>query len=143
MPAEIPTPIPLGSPHVVDRPHFDRFGLGYAKPYRADQRDYERRPIARDVWLVDGSCQSILRCRTNDISDAGLHADAPVGFGLGIGQRYEVRIADSQPGRPPFSGHIKSLGYATVIRTELYAIGADSDRVGFAVRFDVPQLIDV
>ncbi|HUN80960.1 MAG TPA: hypothetical protein VMV81_05550 [Phycisphaerae bacterium] len=143
MPAEIPTPIPVGSPHLHDRPNFDRFGLGYAKPYRADQRDYERRPIARDAWLVDGGSHSILRCRTNDISDAGLHADAPIGFGLGVGQRYEVRIAETQAGRPPFSGRIKSLGYGTVIRTELYAEGGESDRVGFAVRFDVPQLIDV
>src|SRR5262245_8804607 len=94
MPAEIPTPIPLGSQHLAARPQFDRVGLRYAKPYRADQRDYERRPITRDVWLVDGASQNILRCRTNDVSDAGLHADAPIGFGLGVGQRYELRIAD-------------------------------------------------
>ena len=42
----------------------------------------------------------------------------------------------------PF-GRVKSLGYGTVIRTELYAAGSESDRVGFAIRFDVPQLIDL
>jgi hypothetical protein len=108
-----------------------------------DQRDYERRPFARDIWLIDGSSQNILRCRTNDVSDAGLHADAPIGFGLGVGQRYELRIAEAPNTRPTPFGRVKSLGYGTVIRTELYAVGSETDRVGFAIRFDVPQLIDI
>ncbi len=141
MAVNLPLPIPVGSPHLAEPPIFERWGLN--KVRRLDKRDYSRRSLARDLWLIDNHAQSVLRCRTDDISDAGLHASAPIGFGLAIGQRYELRIARGELTRA-LPGHFgKSLGYATVIRTEMHIDDGRSDRVGFAVRFDVPQLIDV
>lgn len=106
-----------------------------------DQREYARRSVECDVWLIDGEAQYVLRCKTNDVSDAGLHVIAPIGFGLAVGQRFEARMAAPHtPG--PMSTHIAaSLGYATVIRTEIKVDNSKSDRVGCALRFDVPQLI--
>src|SRR5262245_43434453 len=78
---ELPTPIPIGSPHVATPPTFDRWGLGPWRAQRTDRRDYTRRMLACDLWLLDLSGQSVLRCKTDDISDAGLHATAPIGFG--------------------------------------------------------------
>ncbi len=140
---KLPTPMPLGSPHVAKPPMFDRWGLGPGHTDRRDQREYARRHIQCDIWLVDTTSQSVLRCKTDDIADAGLRATAPVGFGLAIGQRYEVRIAGPQS-HGAVSAHLaRSLGYATVVRTEIKVCDERPDRVGCALRFDVPQLIAV
>lgn len=146
MSTQLPTPIPLGAAHLSSPPLFEQSGLlsGSRRFNRLDHRDYARRPVQVDVWLVDPQTQTILRCKTRDVSDAGLHAIAPIGFGLAIGQRYEARIVSTPPGKPISPNHItKSLGYGTVIRTEMQANGDHEDRIGFALRFDVPQLLPV
>ena len=137
------TPIPVGPAH-LGRPHaFENWKLANRRANRLDQRDYTRRGIACDVWLTDVGSRSVLRCKTDDISDAGLHATAPVGYGLAVGQRYEVRIARQDAMSHDSLPVTKTLGYATVIRTEMRIGGERPDRVGFAVRFDVPQLLPV
>lgn len=140
---KLPTPFPVGSPHVAKPPRFDYWGLGPGHTDQHEQREYARRDIECDVWLVDAASQSILRCRTNDISDAGLHATAPVGFGLAVGQRYEVRIASRQSDGAVSPHLAQTLGYGTIIRTEIRVGDDHPDRVGCALRFDVPQLIPV
>ncbi len=144
MSTHLPTPIPLGGSHVATPPIFERYSSGTRRVNRLDQRDYSRRPVAADIWLIDSQSQTILRCKTTDISDAGLHASAPIGFGLAVGQRYEARIAGPAAGARAANQQLgKSLGYATVIRTEMQVQGDSNDRIGFAVRFDVPQLLPV
>jgi hypothetical protein len=78
----------LPPPDVAKPPMFDRWGLGPGRADRRDQREYARRRIKCDLWLIDGASQAVLRCKTNDIADAGLHATAPIGFGLAVGQRF-------------------------------------------------------
>lgn len=141
MSVNLPTPIPLGSPHLSEPPMFDRWGLGFGR-HRTDRRDYMRRSVACDLCLLDLSGRSVLRCETDDVSDAGLHALAPIGFGLAVGQRYEVRVLGDS-GDMVSNPLGVSLGYATVIRTEVQTFVAESGRVGFALRFDVPQLLPV
>lgn len=136
----LPTPIPIGSPHVVKPPLFDRWGLGRN---RTDRRDYTRRQMTCDVWLLDLSGQSVLRCKTEDVSDAGLQATAPIGYGLAVGQRFEVRIANTEDAALVSDHFGASLGYGTVIRTAVKIVTPEQDRIGFAVRFDVPQLLPV
>lgn len=142
MPVQVPTPIPVGSPYLKSPPMLDRWGLLSGDSMR-DQRNYLRRGVQCDLWLVDGASQSVVRCKTDDISDAGVFATAPVGYGLAVGQRYEIRIAAT----PEFAGtspyQAPSLGYGTVIRLEFDVAKGESHRVGFAIRFDVPQLIPV
>jgi len=139
-PAVAPTSAVGRAPTVLDYRVFNprRFN-------RLEQRDYARRSLACDVWLIDSHTRSVLRCKTEDICDAGLHATAPIGFGLAVGQRYEVRMAktdgETPRGIPGSLG--KSLGYATVIRTEMHVEGGRQDRVGFALRFDAPQLLPI
>jgi len=134
---------PIGSPHVAKPPLIDRWGLGPGDAGQRDQRDYMRRRIECDMWLIDPLSQSVTRCMTGDISDAGLHATAPVGFGLAVGQRYEVRIACRQSDVTSSPHLAKSLGFATVIRARIKTGEGKPDRVGCALRFDVPQLIPV
>lgn len=109
----------------------------------SDHREYARRPVHCDVWLIDAASQCVLRCKTDDVSDAGLHVTAPLGYGLAVGQRFETRIA-GVPVAAPGPTHLgSSLGYATVIRTEIKVGERHSDRVCCALQFDAPQLIPV
>lgn len=139
-----PTPIPLGSPHLADPPMFDRWGLLKDDRSARDRRVYNRRDVRCDVWLMDVHSGSVVRCRTDDISDAGLRCTSPVGYGLGVGQRYEIRIASRDAAHAPSSKELlPSLGYGTVVRLELRRDMGDAHRVGFAIRFDTPQLLPV
>ena len=143
MPADLPTPIPIGSPHLEQPPMFDQWGLLPHGLDHQERRSYSRRPAQCDLWLIDVAAQTIIRCKTDDVSDAGLHATSPLGYGLAIGQRFEARIAETEPAQAASAFLAPSLGYATVIRIEIDVTGPSAHRVGFAVRFDVPQLVQV
>ncbi len=140
---QLPTPIPLGSPYLDTPPMLDRWGVLGRDAKGRDQRIYERKKVACDLWLVEIASNYCIRCRTSDISDAGVFATAPIGFGLGVGQRYEIRIASTPEYSSTSARLAPSLGYGTVIRHEVDVTGNDSHRVGLAIRFDVPQLIPV
>jgi len=141
MPPGLPTPIAVGTPRAASPPTFEPWRWGSTRSNRRERRDYARRRVACDLWLIDLESQSVLRCKTDDISDAGLCASAPIGFGLAVGQRYEVRISSSS-NAPPTSPHVAaSLGYGTILRSGIEVLKDRQDRVGFAVRFDVPQLL--
>lgn len=144
MSTQIPTPIPLGAPHLINPPIFDRTASPSRRRNGLDNRSYSRRDIEVDIWLYDPKTQSILRCRTDNVSDAGIHASAPIGYGLAVAQRFEARIANSaEPGLTGFDQLSKTLGYGTIVRTEMRLSGDREDRIGFAIRFDVPQLLPV
>jgi len=141
--SNLPTPVPVGSPHIGRPPLFGTVRSRQKHGESEEKRDYARRQMDCDVWLLDLQSQSVLRCKTDDICDAGLHASSPVGFGLAIGQRYEVRVADRHGIHVISPQLAKSLGYGTIVRTELRINDDDPHRVGFALRFDLPQLIPV
>lgn len=145
MSTHLPTPIPIGGLHLASPHTFETWtATGTRRTNRLDQRDYTRRDIACDLWLIDVGTQSTVRCKVNNVSDAGLFASAPIGFGLAVGQRFEARLANTSAGALLSSQQIsKSLGYGTVIRTEMQVHGEDDDRINFALRFDVPQLLPV
>lgn len=136
-----PMPIPVGSPHVRQRPMLDRWGLLSQDSKLIERRAYSRRKAGFDLWLIDTPSESVVRCKTNDVCDAGLHATSPIGFGLAIGQRFETRIADTKLADRSSPQLAPSLGYATIVRIELQADRGESHRIGFALRFDVPQLV--
>jgi len=128
---------------VAKLPTFDHWRSGPRQGDREEKRDYSRRSIRCNLWMIDVESQSVLRCKTNDISDAGLNASAAIGFGLAIGQRYELRIANGGAGGVSSPHLATPLGYGTVVRSGIEVDEGEVDRVGFAVRFDVPQLIPV
>jgi hypothetical protein len=118
-----------------------RLGIATARTTTADRREYNRRRAEFDLWLIDANSQSVLRCKTDNVSDAGMHVTAPIGFGLAVGQRFEARIATPQPSGVASAPLAASLGYTTVVRTEIAVGDGRPDRVGCAVLFDVPQLL--
>lgn len=143
MPPDLPIPIPLGSPHAAKPPMFDRWGLLSRNINRQDRRIYSRRHVKLDVWLIDVASQTVLRCKANDISDAGLHATSPIGYGLAVGQRFEARIANTNGPEAKSPYLAPCLGYVTIVRVEFDLERPDRHRIGFALRFDVPQLVPV
>ena len=140
MSSDSPISISADSPRRVRAPRRSR-GVLAANQTSRDHREYSRHPVECDVWLIDGESQYVLRCRTDDVSDAGLHVTAPIGFGLAIGQRFEARIATPHVAGPMSAHLASSLGYATVIRTAIKVGDHRPDRVGCALQFDVPQLV--
>lgn len=144
MSTHIPTPIPLGGSHLTAPPAFDRSSFASRRRNGLDNRSYSRRNVEVDLWLYDPKSQTILRCRTDNVSDAGLHGSAPIGFGLAVAQRFEARMANvAEHGRGGYDQLSKSLGYGTIVRTEMRINGNQEDRISFALRFDVPQLLPV
>ena len=138
-----PTPIPLGSPHIAEPPMFPQFGYrDLDAAGQSNRRRYMRRQVDCEIFLVDRQTNNVLRCRTDDISDAGIRATGPIGYGLAVGQRYEVRIASGRADRIASMEMIPTLGFASVARLEI-DVQRGSHRVGFALKFDVPQLIPV
>ena len=59
---------------------------------------------------------------------------APIGFGVAVGQRYELLLSDDESGGPAADlmgeGH-----YVTVVRTQVELNGSE-DHVGVGLRFD-------
>lgn len=118
-----------------------RMGSTSVRTATVDRREYNRRGAELDLWLIDANSQSVLRCKTDNVSDAGMHITAPIGFGLAVGQRFEARIATPRPSGVASAPLAASLGYTTVVRTEIRVGDGRPDRVGCAVLFDVPQLL--
>jgi hypothetical protein len=109
----------------------------WAFPGFDEKREYARWRAACDLWLLDLEGLTVVRCQTDDISQGGLHATIPIGYGLAVGQRYELRIRPNGEGRDAASPGWTAC-YGTVIRTRLLTDGK-KDRLGFALRFDMPQ----
>ncbi len=143
MSSQPPTPIPVGSPHVRQAPMFQPVQTPWSDADRQEQRAYTRRSVACDLWLIDTGWQSVVRCKTANVSDAGLYGRSPIGYGLAIGQRYEVRVADTHAAGQIPPDLAPSLGYATVVRTELDVDSQNAHGIGFALRYDVPQLLPI
>ncbi|MCG3131077.1 MAG: hypothetical protein FLDDKLPJ_01852 [Phycisphaerae bacterium] len=100
----------------------------------------ERRTCSRadqrwDVTLVRDDGAAIGPYKSDNISESGLHVTVPVGYGLAVGQRYEVLIRESASsgGNCGFDDGI----YATVVRTQVKA-GGDQHCVGVGLRLDQP-----
>lgn len=135
---------PIGSPHTVDPPMFPHFGFkDLSDQSSRDKRIYSRRRKACPVFLIDRQENNVMRCRAEDIGDGGLYGTSPIGYGLGVGQRYEVRIACAEDQQVSSPDLVPSLGFATVTRVEMNVDGGDHHRIGFAMKFDVPQLLPI
>ncbi len=105
-----------------------------------ERRDTSRWPARCDVWLLDLEGMTVLRCQTDNVSSGGLHCTLPIGYGLAVGQRYELRIRRS-PDESPTARSSWTGCYGTIIRTRLISEGG-VDRLAVALRFDSAQIFD-
>ncbi len=103
-----------------------------------ERRSSERQQQDAEVCLISLRGCDVLRCRLHDVSEAGVYVSAPIGFGLAVGQRFEVLLGVDSSNEP--NPRLLSPGeYATVVRTRV-DVGSDGDSVGVALRFDRPHL---
>jgi hypothetical protein len=93
----------------------------------------ERSNISATLRTLRGA--QVIDCPADNISEGGLRITAPIGFGLAVGQRFEVILE----GGDRHSDLIGDGHYATVVRTEIVLDrGTRDDRVGIGLRFDQP-----
>lgn len=119
-----------GTPH-----HAGQFDAGAAATI-ADRRSSPREHFGFNATLYPMGGAAPIRCLGTNIGEGGLHVLAPVGFGLAVGQRYEVAVLDPKVGAAGFNQFDEGR-YATVIRTEI-TVGHGGDHVGVSLRFDQP-----
>jgi len=102
-----------------------------------ERRGGTRRAINLNTCLIPLNGADAIRCRTDDVSEGGMHVTVPIGYGLAVGQRFELQLA--APGASLGMGPLLTAPgcYVTVVRTRLH-VGADGDRVAVGLRFDQP-----
>jgi len=102
-----------------------------------ERRENARTAVELNACLVPLSGAAAIRCRTDNVAEGGMHVTVPVGYGVAVGQRYELLLA--APGASVGMGPLvtNAGSYATVVRTRLY-IDPAGDRVGVGMRFDQP-----
>src|SRR5437870_5341533 len=66
---------------------------GYRPELNTDRRSHSRHELDHEIWLLDPARLNVVRAHAINISELGLYGSLPAGFGLAVGQRYEVRIA--------------------------------------------------
>ena len=127
---EDPVAFPLRSADVGD--------MALADTLPVEHREFRRQAKQLRACLIPLGGADDIHCVTDDVGALGMHITVPVGFGLAVGQRYELRLAEpgASVGMGPLlvdSGH-----YATVVRTQLH-MGEEGDhRIGVGLRFDQP-----
>ncbi len=95
-----------------------------------DNRREERQEATGTLWLIDHSGQTVLRCSLSNVSRSGICVRAPIGYGVALGQRYELR--SHLPGAHPqqMFGVVGSR-WGTVVRTNFdFARGGDYVDIG-------------
>jgi hypothetical protein len=106
---------------------------------REEQRVSPREPLTMMAHLLPLGAAAPIRCRTDNIGEGGLHVTAPIGYGLAVGQRYEVLLTALDP--PASDDDLRGDGhFATVVRTEMH-VGASEDHLGVGLRFDQPLVL--
>jgi hypothetical protein len=126
----------LTTPSVVPL-HRDRPADRWSLAARANEmRAAPRVPLQVDFHLIDRTGRTMLRCCSTNISRGGMYAAVPIGYGLAVGQCYEVRLRAQTDDIGPAPGAIVE-GRAAVVWTELRLDGGD-DRLGVGLQFDRP-----
>jgi hypothetical protein len=102
-----------------------------------ERRTTTRSAVSLHACLVPLNGAAAIRCDTDDLGEDGMHVTVPLGYGVAIGQRYELQLA--APGASVGMGPlITGAGcYATVVRTRIH-VGPGGDRVGVGLLFDQP-----
>lgn len=106
-----------------------------------DKRRRIRRTASHDAYLIDASGRTVLRCHVQDLSRTGMYATVPVGFGLAVGQSYEIGLGRRQEPRAARRYDVASCT-GSIIRTDLLS-SEDAHQLGIAVQFDMPLPADL
>jgi len=104
-----------------------------------DQRSSDRQGRILQAMLVRSDGAKVGPCATDNLSEGGLHLTAPVGYGLAVGQRYEVMLIASETGSDR-AEMVNEGHFATVVRTCIHTT-KEVDHVSVGLRFDQPLFL--
>jgi len=90
--------------------------------------------LSGDLWMIDHNGTTVLRCRCLTAAAARMHLCVPVGYGVAVGQRYELSARSlGENSFAPSRAVVKS--WVTVVQTQGMT-DADPDRIDVAVAVD-------
>ncbi len=109
-----------------------------------EKRQCPRRSLRCPIALIDNVTESDHEPRTvpaecMNVSEDGLYAIVPIGYGVAMGQRYTFRLSTGERGPEPGMNQIV-MQQGRIVRTELL-LGANgqTDRVGVGVKLIGPR----
>lgn len=93
--------------------------------------------LAGDLWMIDHAGSTVLRCRCLAASATGMRLCVPAGYGVAVGQRYELR--GRGPGEhPPAVLRAVVASWATVVQMQNMT-DEDGDRLDVGVAVDLVE----
>jgi hypothetical protein len=93
--------------------------------------------IAGGLWMIDHAGSTVLRCRCLNAPATGMRLCVPAGYGVAVGQRYELR--GRVPGeRPPTVLRAIVASWVTVVQTQNMT-EEDGDRLDVGVAVDLVE----
>ena len=107
------------------------------QPMAVNPGEHQQGPgsaLAGDLWMIDHAGSTVLRCRCLQASATGMRLCVPAGYGVAVGQRYELR--GRVPGEhPPAVLRAIVASWVTVVQTQNMT-EADRDRLDVSVAAD-------
>jgi hypothetical protein len=93
--------------------------------------------LTGDLWMIDHAGSTVLRCRCLEASATGMRLCVPAGYGVAVGQRYELR--GRVPGEHP-SALLRAIlaSWVTVVQTQNMT-DEDGDRLDVGVAVDLVE----
>lgn len=74
------------------------------RPTVGERRAEPREPVAGCLWMIDSQSSTILRCRCVEVSQNGMRLRVPAGYGVRVGQRYQLTSHLPGQSAPPGMG---------------------------------------
>lgn len=100
--------------------------------FASERRHAQRIQVEGDVWLADRSRKIITKGIIQNASHSGAQIRIPIGFGLNVGQAYELR--SYAPGASASAFGLHPSRWARVVRTQVVLAGKDAV-LNVALRF--------
>lgn len=110
-----------------------------------DRRMGRRLRLRLPALLIPLGSAEPMACHSDDVGAGGIHVTVPVGYGVGVGQRYELVLTPTDHAHPANDAQLaarlqsQASQYVTVVRTQVH-VDSNGDRVGVGLRFDQPVL---
>ncbi len=118
--------------------HYEMVGF---QPMAANPGERQRGPgsaPAGDLRMIDHAGSTVLRCRCLGASATGMRLCVPAGYGVAVGQRYELR--GLVPGEHPPAVLRASVAYWVTVVQVQNMNDEDGDRLDVGVAVDLVEL---
>ena len=117
--------------------HYERTGFQPRAANPAERPSGSGSTCAGDLWMIDHAGSTVLRCLCLEASATGMRLCVPAGYGVAVGQRYELR--GLVPGEhPPTIWPAVATSWVTVVQTQTMS-DEDRDRLEVGVAVDLVE----